>query len=253
MFIRWFMILVMSVTVGALGAAPQEPSQSDLNAMKAFFEKGKANNSFFEFTEMPCFMEHMCASGPIGSALDCERTLQSCLAYAGEGRSAGTEKFYTDNCLPLFAKLTPEQRALIAAPKACETPPPAAALKPAMTASEARCVGEHYCSGAAGVPASPACIQPYLSCATQMAELSGEQRAECRHSRSFALKRDPPWLSSSASGNCKIGMEDPVLWASNASQSSAIDWQNPPQSWQEQVDRTQQPSDDEFIADDLDF
>lgn len=247
---RNFVALIVVMSVLSMPAHAGEPTKDAIDAMEAFFASGTANDPFYEFTNRPCFVEHMCASGPIGRDPECETNLGNCLASVYQPETP-FQPLYDQTCPALFDQLTSQQHQLIAAPKACETPPKAAAVRPTMTAAEARCIGENYCKNPIDSGYDQTCMDSLTRCTTDMTDLDGAERSECRDYRPFALRRDPPWLRAAGSGTCSIEMATPTLWGSSPAQG--IDWNNPPQTWQEQVEQAQPQSDDEFIEDDLPF
>lgn len=242
-----------------LNAHADEPTKSEMEAYRAVVAEKSETVIMFGLRKVPCFYEHICSSGPIGRYQDCEQAVEWCLRDAHTQRDEYSEEKYNRMCRPLFAEFTPAQNAMISAPKFCEAPPPPIAFRPTFTSTELQCYCENYSEMM--ITDYETCVRNESKCTQDMRLLNGTDRVRCRATRHLAVSSREPWLTDTAVGACKIAMPYPALWddrqpqaipSTQPSQAEAGPLP-PPRTWQEQVERNQPPSSDEFDLGDLNF
>jgi hypothetical protein len=237
------LLLGIILALGATAIANAQ-TQSEVEAYKAFTSDNQDPNGPLDYDaytrareNRACFIERMCAAGPIGANLDCENSLNVCLIDAVEGAQPG------EACIGLFAALTPTQHAMLAAPT-CNGPPPASALQPAFTASEAQCLDAGF-EGMFGIA-----TDTHSRCTSVPA--TANERGTCRTDRYTTLHPGSPPQETFLlyqPGACRVEIPPPVLWSGGSSAPNTVPTFSAPtaapRTWQEEVQQiADQPVED---------
>ena len=237
-------LLVCAVLCAAGGSFAQSIGPEQVAAYKEF--EGRYSSPQEWSDNRACFAEQITVDDPItagdaGTLLICLDDLRTPNNSLVRYSTPLTELL----CNPPLLTLSDRQLLDMLSPRGCDANP-GHLSEPIFTVSEAACMAEPACDGFAGTALDNVvseCRAELITCTSDPAALSLETRDMCRSKRAYFETNLMPGLKLGTGGVCPSERDQARLTASNA----------PPQTWQEQVERNQPSSSDEFDLGDLNF
>jgi len=239
------LIFTVIVTI-SVSSAPSVAAHSGRNIDLAAYRKLLGPG--IPMTTRSCFAEHLCAlGGAIGERWDCDTRADECVHSRAEPQQRNEGLWRKFSCDSFFGELTQQQIDFLAAPAGCETPPPPAALKTAITRDELPCIEKTMCGGIANFSHKTSCLESWDLCAGSLENLLPYKRQTCRLNR----------VALTVIGLCPMA-DSASPWkratiAANAPRYQPGQISLRPKTWREQVERAKNSGVDEFSLGDLDF
>ena len=240
-----FVILVMALLGSPNWSAAQSIGPAQIAAFEAFEDGYSSPQELAD--NRACFAEQITANDPAtaGEAT----TLLICLDDLGNpSNSTGAYSSPLSEllCEPPLLVLSERQLRDMLKPKGCDANPEHLS-DPIFTVSEAACMAGPACDGFAGSALDDLvseCRGELTTCTRDPADLSLETRDMCRSKRAYFETILMPSLKLGPGGVCPSQRNEAIATVAGRAR---------PQTWQEQVERNQPSSTDEFNLGDLNF
>lgn len=237
-------LLVCAVLCASGGSFAQSIGPEQVAAYKLFEDRYSSAQELSD--NRACFAEQITAvdpstAGKAGTLLICLDDLKTLNTSAITYSSSLVELL----CNPPLFTLSESQLRDMLSPTGCDANPKHLS-DPIFTVSEAACMAEPACDGFADTALDDyvsECRGELITCTSDPATLSLETRDMCRAKRAYFETNLMPGLKLGSGGICPSDRDQARLRPSTA----------PPETWQEQVERNQPTSNDEFDLGDLNF